>query len=75
MRANKIISYHSILQVLPESGCPFCRFMNNSQAALLQDPVTRRVKHLCNFHAWGLAARPGRFDRRRTFPGIASRTL
>lgn len=56
MRANKIISYNSILQVLSESGCPFCRFMKNFQAALLQDPATRQVGHLCNFHAWGLAA-------------------
>jgi hypothetical protein len=56
MRANKIISYQSILEVLQESGCPFCRFMKNFQAALLQDQATRRVGHLCNFHAWGLAA-------------------
>ena len=56
MRANKIISYHSILQVLQESGCPFCRFMKNFQSALLQDPATRTVEHLCNFHTWGLAA-------------------
>lgn len=56
MRANKIIPYNSILQVLQESGCPFCRFMKNFQTALLQDPATRKVEHLCNFHAWGLAA-------------------
>ncbi|MHB1938491.1 MAG: hypothetical protein ACYCOR_18185 [Acidobacteriaceae bacterium] len=30
--------------------------MKNFQAALLQDPATRRVDHLCNFHVWGLAA-------------------
>jgi hypothetical protein len=56
MRANKIIFYNSILQVLPEPGCPLCRFMKNFQAALLQNPATRQVGHLCNFHAWGLAA-------------------
>jgi hypothetical protein len=56
MRANKIIPYNSILQVLQEPGCPFCRFMKNFQAALLQDPATRSVEHLCNFHTWGLAA-------------------
>lgn len=56
MRANKIIPYQSILQVLQDSGCPFCRFMKNFQAAVLQDPTIRRVEHLCNFHALGLAA-------------------
>ncbi|MGI0135196.1 MAG: hypothetical protein ACREBW_09600 [Candidatus Micrarchaeaceae archaeon] len=30
--------------------------MKNFQSAVLQDPTSRRVDHLCNFHAWGLAA-------------------
>jgi len=56
MRANKILDYESILQVLDETGCPFCRFMKNFQAALLQDQTVKDVHHLCNFHTWGLAA-------------------
>lgn len=56
MRANKIINYESIVQVLGETGCPFCRFMKNYQAALLQDPSEKEIHHLCSFHTWGLAA-------------------
>jgi hypothetical protein len=56
MRANKILNYESILQVLDEPGCPFCRFMKNFQAAVLQDPTEKNIHHLCNFHTWGLAA-------------------
>lgn len=56
MRANKILNYESILQVLDHTGCPFCRFMKNFQAALLQDPTVKVIHHLCNFHAWGIAA-------------------
>ena len=56
MRTNKIINYESILQVLGETGCPFCRFMKNFQAALLQDPTQKEIHHLCNFHTWGIAA-------------------
>lgn len=56
MRTNKVLNYESILQVLDESGCPFCRFMKNFQAALLQDQTVQDIHHLCNFHTWGLAA-------------------
>ena len=56
MRTNKIMNYESILQVLGEAGCPFCRFMKNFQAALLQDPTQKEIHHLCNFHTWGIAA-------------------
>ena len=55
MRAHKVLNYESILQVLGEGGCPFCRFMKNFQTALLQEPKGE-VHHLCNFHTWGLAA-------------------
>jgi hypothetical protein len=55
MRAHKVLNYESILQVLGEAGCPFCRFMKNFQSALLQEPEGE-VHHLCNFHTWGLAA-------------------
>jgi hypothetical protein len=56
MRTNRILHYESILQMLGETGCPFCRFMKNFQSALLQDPGEKDIHHLCNFHAWGLAA-------------------
>jgi len=56
MRANRVVNYESILQALGEPGCPFCRFMKNYQAALMQDPSQKSVYHLCNFHTWGLAA-------------------
>jgi len=56
MRAGKVVNYESILQVLGEPGCPFCRFMKNYQTALMQDPSQKNVHHLCNFHTWGLAA-------------------
>jgi hypothetical protein len=56
MRTNKIANYESILQLLGEPGCPFCRFMKNFQAALLQDPSAKEIHHLCSFHTWGLAA-------------------
>ncbi len=56
MRANRVANYESILQVLGEPGCPFCRFMKNYQTALMQDPEQKNVHHLCNFHTWGLAA-------------------
>jgi hypothetical protein len=56
MRANKIMNYESILQVLGESGCPFCRFLKNFQAALMQEPKHKEIHHLCSFHTWGLAA-------------------
>jgi len=55
MRAHKVVNYESILQVLGEAGCPFCRFMKNVQTALLQEPG-REIHQLCNFHTWGLAA-------------------
>jgi hypothetical protein len=59
MRTNKIANYESILQVLGEPGCPFCRFMKNYQAALMQDPSPKEIHSLCSFHTWGLAATQG----------------
>jgi hypothetical protein len=56
MRANKVISYRSILEVLYEPGCPFCRFMKDVQASALQNPGSAKIDRLCNFHTWGLAA-------------------
>jgi hypothetical protein len=56
MRANKVMNYTSILQVLGEPGCPFCRFMKAVQVAALQTPGRTEIHHLCNFHTWGFAA-------------------
>lgn len=56
MRPHRIINYTSILQVLGQKGCPFCVFLRNYQAALMQEPAQKDVLCLCNFHTWGLAA-------------------
>ena len=57
MRTHRqLVLYQSILQVLQESGCPFCRFLKEYQTARLQNHQQESIHHLCNFHAWGLAA-------------------
>jgi hypothetical protein len=56
MKATKVKNYESILQVLGESGCPFCGYMKNFQASLMQEPGQKQIQHLCNFHTWGIAA-------------------
>ena len=57
MRTHKqIIFYQSILEVLQEPGCPFCRFLKEYQAACLQHHSEQDIHYLCNFHTWGLAA-------------------
>lgn len=57
MRTQKqLVFYQSILEALPETGCPFCRFLKDYQAARLQSHSDREIQHLCNFHTWGLAA-------------------
>jgi hypothetical protein len=57
MRTQKqLVFYESILDVLQESGCPFCRFLKEYQAARLQNRPEKETHRLCNFHTWGLAA-------------------
>lgn len=57
MRSHRqLILYQSILQVLQESGCPFCRFLKEYQTARLQNHPKDSIHRLRNFHAWGLAA-------------------
>jgi hypothetical protein len=57
MRTHKqLVVYQSILQVLQEPGCPFCRFLKEFQTARLQNHPQNSIHRLCNFHAWGLAA-------------------
>jgi hypothetical protein len=50
------VVFQSILQVLHEPGCPFCRFLREFQASRLQSRSKVETHRLCNFHAWGLAA-------------------
>ena len=57
MRTQKqLVFYESILEVLQEPGCPFCRFLKEYQAARLQNRPEKETHRLCNFHTWGLAA-------------------
>jgi len=57
MRTHKqLVTYQSIVQVLSEPGCPFCRFLKEYQAGRLQNHSKDDIHRLCNFHAWGLAA-------------------
>jgi len=53
---KQLVIYQSILEVLQEPGCPFCRFLKEYQAARLQHHSEQDIHHLCNFHTWGLAA-------------------
>ena len=57
MRTQKqLVFYESILDVLAEPGCPFCRILKEYQAARLQSRPLNETHRLCNFHTWGLAA-------------------
>jgi hypothetical protein len=57
MRPHRQIAvYQSIMQVLNEPGCPFCRFLKEFQTSRLQNRTEMETYCLCNFHAWGLAA-------------------
>jgi hypothetical protein len=57
MRTHRqLVLYQSILKVLQESGCPFCRFLKEYQTARLQNHPKESIHRLCNFHTWGLAA-------------------
>ena len=57
MRTHRqLVVYQSILQVLHEPGCPFCKFLKEYQASRLQKRSDVETRRLCNFHAWGLAA-------------------
>lgn len=74
MRPHRIINYNSILQVLGEKGCPFCAFLKNYQAALLQEPSRQDVRHLCNFHTWGFAATQNPVRAAQLFSTLLSQT-
>jgi len=71
MRTHRqLIFYQSILQVLHEPGCPFCRFLKEFQSARLQNRSDRETHRLCSFHAWGLAAVQDAPAAARVFIGI-----
>jgi hypothetical protein len=53
---RQLVVYQSIFGVLHEPGCPFCRFLKEFQAERLQNHSETSIRHVCNFHAWGLAA-------------------
>jgi glutaredoxin len=53
---RQLVVYQSILQVLHEPGCPFCKFLKEYQAGKLQSRSGSETHRVCNFHAWGLAA-------------------
>jgi len=57
----------SILPVLREPGCPFCRLLRDFQADRLQKHGATELQHLCNFHLWGLAAVQEAPDAARIF--------
>jgi len=57
MRTHRLLVAHqSIEEVLHETGCPLCRFLKDFQAIHLQGDLAKDIHHLCNFHAWGVAA-------------------
>lgn len=66
-RHREHVVYHSILRVLREPGCPFCRFLKEFQADCLQRYAERELHHLCNFHTWGFAAVQDAPDAARIF--------
>lgn len=55
-RHRQLVDYQSILQVLQEPECPFCKFLKEYQAGRLQGRLESEIHRLCNFHAWDLAA-------------------
>ena len=57
MRTHRLlIAHQSIEEILHEPGCPLCRFLKDFQAIHLQEDSAKEIRHLCNFHTWGLAA-------------------
>ena len=57
MRAHRLLVPHQSLEdVLHEPGCSLCRFLKDFQALHLQEDSVSEIRHLCNFHTWGLAA-------------------
>jgi hypothetical protein len=75
MRTQKqLVFYQSILEALPGSGCPFCRFLKEYQAARLQKHSEQEIRRLCNFHTWGLAAVQNALTAAEVFLNLVERT-
>jgi hypothetical protein len=55
-RHRQPIICHSILPVLHEPGCPFCRLLKEFQADRPQKHGEGELHHLCNSHVRGLSA-------------------
>jgi hypothetical protein len=56
MKATKVKSYESILQVQGDIGGLFVSFMKNFQTCRMQETAQKQIQHLCNSHTWGIAA-------------------
>lgn len=56
MRTREVKQYDSVLQVLGEPGCPICALLKNLQTKLVQEGDVSEFLHLCNAHAWAIAA-------------------
>lgn len=75
MRTQRQLAfYQSILDVLRETGCPFCRFLKDYQAAHLQNQMSRNITHLCSFHTWALAAVQNALTTAQLFLDLMERT-
>lgn len=55
MKTDCSADYNSVLPLLGTTGCPFCKFLRRYQASLLKT-AQPDLRHLCNYHAWALAA-------------------
>ena len=60
------MNYTSILQVLGESGCPFCRFMKDVQAAALADAGENTDPSSVQFPHMGICSHAARSLRSTT---------
>jgi hypothetical protein len=56
LRTREVKQYDSVLQVLAEPGCPICALLKNLQTKLVQQGDVSEFLHLCNAHAWAIAA-------------------
>jgi len=75
MRTHRqLVVYQSILQVLNEPGCPFCKFLKEFQAGRLQNRSETETHCLCSFHAWGLAAVQDAQAAANAFIGILNKS-
>lgn len=57
MKTHKpLVVYQSILQLLEEPWCSFCRLLKEFQTARLPNGMEENIHRLCNIHRWGQAA-------------------